>query len=53
MGGHDNFKNQVDNLKEKIHGMDENLNILANLISDLAFLAFYNSLTVWQYFYHN
>ena len=34
--GNVSWENEVENLKEKLHGMDEKLNTLTNLIADIA-----------------
>ena len=34
--GNENLENKVQNLTEKFHGMDEELNTLTNLIADIA-----------------
>ena len=34
--GNESWENEVENLTEKLHGMDEKLNTLTNLIADIA-----------------
>ena len=34
--GNDTWRNKLENLTEKFHGMDEKMNILTNLIQDIA-----------------
>ena len=34
--GNDILENKVENLTEKIHGMDKKLNTLTNLVGDIA-----------------
>ena len=34
--GNESWENEVENLTEKLHGMDEKLNALTNLIADIA-----------------